>query len=110
MKRFFSRRRGRALKCLVGIPLWIALIAAVIWLVMALWNWLMPALFMGARPIDYWQALGLVVLCKILFGHGPGRWGGRRRWERMTADMTPEEREQFKSRFGRRCGGPEDAA
>jgi hypothetical protein len=66
--------------------------------VMALWNWLMPALF-GLRIIGFWQALGLVVLCKILFGglhsHGRhGHWRGRMkdRWEQMT----PEEREKFR--------------
>ena len=44
-------------------------------LVMHLWNWLLPALF-GWHPIGFWQALGLLVLCRILFGgfggHGAG--------------------------------------
>ena len=35
-------------------------------LVMALWNWLMPDLF-GLEPIGYWQAVGLFVLCHLLF-------------------------------------------
>ncbi len=33
----------------------------------ALWNWLMPALF-GWHVITYWQALGVLVLSKIFFG------------------------------------------
>lgn len=48
----------------------IALIFAVIfgYVVMHLWNWLMPDLF-GLKAIGYWKALGLVVLAKILFGN-----------------------------------------
>jgi hypothetical protein len=52
------------------------------WIVMLLWNWLMPTIF-KLPAIDYWQGWGLVVLSHILikpgFGHG-GRghgWGGR---------------------------------
>ncbi len=40
-------------------------------LVKALWNWLMPALF-GLPVINYWQAFGIIILSKILFG-GFGR-------------------------------------
>ena len=50
--------------------------------VMRLWNWLMPALF-GWHLISFWQALGLLILSKILFGGfrgGPHRhWKWRRR-------------------------------
>ncbi len=78
-------------------------------LVERLWNWLMPALF-GFRSITFLQALGLLVLCKILFGglhrHGcrSGRWkrGMAERWARMS----PEEREHFRAGLGggRPCG------
>ena len=34
--------------------------------VMALWNWLMPAIF-GLPTISYWQAVGLFILCHLLF-------------------------------------------
>src|SRR5262245_38009373 len=57
-----------------------------------LWNWLLPSLF-GVPEITFWQALGLLALCRILFGgfgmHGPRRRG---RWEHMT----PEQRERFR--------------
>lgn len=48
----------------------LAVIAIVVlgWLVMMLWNWVMPALFVGARTIDFAHALGLLVLSRILFG------------------------------------------
>src|SRR5579872_2810973 len=74
---------------------------------MWLWNWLMPAIF-GLHAIRFWQALGLLVLSKILFGGFRGRpgfgahWRGRMRarWEQMT----PEEREKFRQGMARRCG------
>lgn len=88
-------------------------------LVKQLWNWLLPALF-GFREISFWQALGMLVLCRILFG-GFGFQGSQRsqsgrrigerigdriveriaeRWEKMT----PEERERLRQRMGERWG------
>ncbi len=48
----------------------IALIAILVAIpVMWLWNWLMPDLF-GLKVIGVWQALGISLLCSILFkGH-----------------------------------------
>src|SRR5712691_4747970 len=69
--------------------------------VMLLWNWLAPSLF-GLRLITFWQALGLLALCRILFG-GFGLGGGgshrsksRRRMAERWEQMTPEEREKFR--------------
>jgi hypothetical protein len=46
------------------------------WLVMILWNWLMPAIF-HLGLITYWQAFGVVILAKLIFGAaGGGRHGG----------------------------------
>ena len=76
------------------------------WIIMSLWNWLMPMLF-GLRQITYWQALGVLLLSKILFGGfrgGGGHWHWRRRmWERWQ-HMSPEEREKFRERMRGRCG------
>lgn len=45
-------------------------------IVMFLWNWLVPDIFHGPK-LNLWQSVGLLVLCKILFGgFGPGNWGG----------------------------------
>jgi hypothetical protein len=79
-------------------------------IVMHLWNWLLPALF-GWRMITFWQALGLLVLCRILFGgfggHSHRRSGFRRQWDDRWRKMTPEERQQFRQRMRERCGfGP----
>lgn len=45
-------------------------------LVMWLWNWLLPPLA-GLSEVNFWQALGLLALCRLLFGgfHGRGRRG-----------------------------------
>ncbi len=74
---------------------------------MSLWNWLMPALF-GWRLISYWQALGILILSKILFGGfrggpGPSRWDWRRRMMKRWEKMTPDEREKFREGLRGRC-------
>jgi len=78
--------------------------------VQQLWNWLLPPLF-GWPALTFWQALGLLALCRILFGRFGGRGFGPRfsrrhmaaRWERMS----PEERERFRQGLAGRCGfGP----
>ncbi len=82
-----------------------------------LWNWLLPPLF-GWREITFWQALGLLALCRILFGgsgfHGRSRPNSaiRRRIADRVADrvaerwdhMSPEERDRFRQRLRERCG------
>jgi hypothetical protein len=86
-------------------------------IVRLLWNWLLPPLF-GVPELTFWQALGLLALCRILVG-GFGSHGGSRshrgfrhemgdrvadrvadRWQRMS----PEERERFRQRIRERCG------
>ena len=79
-------------------------------IVMLLWNWLLPPLF-GWRLLTFWQALGLLALCRILFGgfgfHGSGGHGIRRRVKERCENMTPEERERFRERMRDRFGlGP----
>jgi hypothetical protein len=84
--------------------------------VMSLWNALLPDLF-GWHVLGFWQAIGLLVLSRVLLGgwrggrgHGHWHWRGRmmERWEQMT----PEEREQFRAGMRGRCGrhGTEPAA
>ena len=74
-------------------------VAIASFLVMSLWNVLMPAIF-AVRVISFWQALGLLVLSKILFGgfrpyaRGGSHW--RRSMMNRWEQMTPEERDKFK--------------
>jgi hypothetical protein len=80
--------------------------AALGWLVMALWNWLVPPLF-GLSIITFWQGLGLFVLGRLLFGgmrffgghHAAHRHQMHERWKHMT----PEERESFSRGLRRGC-------
>jgi hypothetical protein len=79
-------------------------------IVMQLWNWLLPSLF-GWRQVTFWQALGLLALCRILFGglgrRGYGRSNFRHRRTGRWARMTPAERERFRQGLWGRCGfGP----
>src|SRR5262245_12707905 len=88
-------------------------------IVKLLWNALLPPLF-GWPLITFWQGLGLLALCRILFGGLGGRGCSRsdarqrlsdrvsermteRLAERMEA-MTPEERERFRQRIRTRLG------
>lgn len=89
--RYRIRCAGKAVLVVVGI-------AVLGWAIMMLWNWVMPAIFVGARSIDFLHALGLLVLSRILFGgfRGHGGWRGRRHWRKWEA-MTPEERERFQA-------------
>ncbi|MGB7760015.1 MAG: hypothetical protein WBL61_09310 [Bryobacteraceae bacterium] len=88
-----------------GVVLFIAILGEV---VMHLWNWLLPMLF-GLRQITFWQGLGLLLLCRMLFGgfgsHGSDgshrRWQKGEKWERMT----PEEREKLRQDMRSCCGG-----
>jgi hypothetical protein len=88
---------------IVGIALFIFIGG---WLVMSLWNWLLPPLF-GWRLLTFWQAVGLLALCRILFGGVSGRGLHRSDGRRMAwrwAHMTPEEREKFRQGIRGRCG------
>ena len=101
MKRFWIRRViGIVCMVIVGIMVFSGI-------VMLLWNALLPQLF--HLPVITWpQALGLLLLCKILFGgfRGPGGHRKQEFKEKMKAkwmNMSPEQREKLKSRWGNRC-------
>ena len=75
--------------------------------VRGLWNGLVPQIF-GGPPISYWQALGLFVLSKILFGgfhrHGGGRGRWREHMQERWEQMSEEEREKFRAGMQGRRG------
>lgn len=74
------------------------LIVVLCLLVMTLWNAILPAIT-GVKTIDFWQAAGLLLLCRILFGGlgiRPEMFGkARRRMHERWMQMTPEERDEF---------------
>lgn len=78
----------------------------VTWIVMSLWNCLLPEI-LGAKSITYWQAMGILILCKILFGgfqigKGMKDFKERKMREKMM-NLSPEEREKFKEVWRNRC-------
>ena len=76
----------------------VLIIALLGWIVMSLWNWIIPALVIGAHAIDYPRAIGLLVLCRILFGGFRGHGGcyKARQW-RHWQQMTQQERERLRN-------------
>lgn len=66
------RSRGAKVLRIAGMTI-VGLIAAVLFalvfglIVKWLWNWLMPAIF-GLGVLTFWQAFGIVLLAKLLFG------------------------------------------
>ena len=76
--------------------------------VMLLWNNILAGV-LNISTITFGQALGILLLAKILFGGWRGGWGGNRHhWKNKMREkgsaMTPEEREKFKEQWQKRCG------
>ena len=103
------RRRFKGPKFFVFFFLGIAGLAVFSTIVLLLWNALMPDIF-RLPVITFWQAAGLLILAKILFGGFRGGWGGgfgdrwRHKMQQRWMNMTPEERERFKQEWGRHGG------
>ncbi len=114
-------RRGfwffRAIKFIIFVVLFLSIGG---FIVMQLWNSLIPLLFHGPE-LTFWQTIGLLILCKILFGgFGRSRWKGRDdkgwrgmryekrcdEWKEKMKDkmegMSEEDREKFKEKFGKK--------
>ena len=103
MKRFWIRKvAGFICLAIVGVMVFSGI-------VMLLWNALLPELF-HFPVISFWQALGLLILTKLLFGgfRGGGPRGGhwKDKMKQRWMNMTPEEREKFKQDWSRRCRKP----
>jgi hypothetical protein len=90
-------------KWLLFPPLILFAIAGFSYITMLLWNCLLPELF-HLPVISFWQALGILILTRLLFGgfgghakHGRHfRSHVREKWD----NMTPEEREKFMQHHG----------
>jgi hypothetical protein len=65
------------------------------WIVMLLWNWLMPEIF-GLKSVTYWQAWGLLALSCILFGRigGSGSSSGSKSDRRRKKELRRYLREE----------------
>lgn len=79
--------------------------------VMFLWNALLPDI-LGAKEITFWQAVGLFVLSRILFGGfsmGGGRhkrkWKNKKKafWKEKMMGMDDGEKERLKAKWKSYC-------
>ncbi|WP_312333730.1 hypothetical protein [Sphingobacterium sp.] len=108
--RMKRQRKGKFAFMFVAIIVGVFLLVA---LLQYLWNTLMVDIF-NLKAITYWQALGLFILSRILFGRGFGKPGGGRfrkdfprqmeKGEDLSDDERERLREEWKRRFGGRCG------
>jgi len=103
------RHRFTFRKKFILIPFFVAgALFLISYIVMLLWNNLLPDI-LHVSTITYWQAMGILVLSKILFGFG-GHHGGRggAPWMRHKMErfknMSPEEQERFREEMRARCG------
>ncbi|WP_175268859.1 hypothetical protein [Mucilaginibacter humi] len=118
MKQFFYK--GRFIFIPIAVAAFLSLIS---FAVMQLWNDLLPDI-LHVATITFWQAMGIFILCKILFGFGKGGrgrnpwggnpWGGnprmRNKMQERFKSMTPEEKEKFKQKMRDRANcGPRGA-
>jgi hypothetical protein len=112
---YYNRKRGKSfwIKAALLGPLAIAAGVYVFGsVVMLLWNGILPDLF-GFGVISFWQAIGILVLSKILFGgFGSGHRGrscsNRHRKDRWM-NLSPEEKEKMKTDWRSRCQTSEKA-
>lgn len=101
-----QRPRRRPAKFAVFALVLLCGVAAAGWVVMTLWNAVLVD-SLGAKSLGYWQSLGLLLLCRILFGNwGPRRIspsGGPGAMREKWGSMSPEQRAQFKEHWRARC-------
>ena len=94
-----GKRKAKFFFVFMAIVLGIILLVA---LLQYLWNILIPDIF-GVKAITYWQAFGLFVLSRILFGRGFPKPKNGFRKERIIEDhISEEDREKLKSEWRRR--------
>ena len=85
----------KAFKVLFFVLLGLAIAFLFGYIVMQLWNWLMPDLF-NLPEIGYWKALGVLLFAKILFGFGGGGGPGkhsRKKRESFSGNCRPMRRD-----------------
>lgn len=93
-------KRCKRKKRLIFIPVAIGCLFLASLVIMLLWNNILPGLF-GFSMLTYWQAMGLFILCKLLFGFGGGgpKGGGGpfRGRHRHFEDLDPAQKEKIKT-------------
>ncbi|WP_288427991.1 hypothetical protein [uncultured Spirosoma sp.] len=113
-------KRSRIGKIVGSVVFAVVFIGLMGYVVMRLWNATLPLIIQGVSAITFWQALALLLLSRLLFGGFRGPWnkpgfGGfnRDQWKSRMAErwqqLTPEQRERMRQRWGRRCGSDDEA-
>ncbi len=113
-------KRSRIGKIVGSVVFAVVYIGLMGYVVMRLWNATLPLIIQGVSAITFWQALALLLLSRLLFGGFRGPWnkpgfGGfnRDQWKSRMAErwqqLTPEQRERMRQRWGRRCGSDDEA-
>ncbi|SDC64595.1 hypothetical protein [Niabella drilacis] len=101
------KKRGRRPRVFLFVLLGFLAILLFGCIVMLLWNAVLPDL-LGTKQITYWQAVGLLVLSKIIFGFGHGgprhHQGPSDRLRQKFRNMSEEERKEFREAWKQRCG------
>lgn len=104
-----SNNKNNFKKFLFFIPMMIFGLSAISFIVMQLWNWLMPVIFQ-LPTISFLQAAGLFALSKILFssfnfnGRNKKMYLNNQAMKEKMMNMSEEERQQFKAQWKQRCG------
>ncbi len=100
-------RRMHPLKGLFFVLVFLVFVFGMSWVVMFLWNAILPEVT-GVKTLTFWQAMGLLVLAKILFG-GFGRRGRnwnrskRGRWKEKWMGMSDDDRAKAKAKWKDYC-------
>jgi hypothetical protein len=86
-------RIGKIAAMIVLTPVAFAAVCAI---VMLLWNLLLPEIF-KLPQIGFWQAAGLLVLSRLLFGRRGVKFEGwKQRLRERAESLTPEQREKLR--------------
>jgi hypothetical protein len=107
-------KRSRIGKIVGSVVFAVVFIGLAGYVVMSLWNATLPLIIQGVSAITFWQALALLLLSRLLFGGFRGPWnkpgfGGvnRDQWKTRMAErwqqLSPEQRERMRQRWGGRC-------
>jgi hypothetical protein len=104
-----TNKNNKYSKFFFFIPMMIFGLSALSFIVMQLWNWLMPLIF-KLPTISFFQAAGLFALSKILFSSFNFNARNKRMalkhkmMEDKMMHMSEEERQEFKEQWKKRCG------
>ncbi len=95
----------KALKIIGMVVVKLACVGLYVFVVMQLWNWLMPYVF-GITELTFWQTLGVLLLCKLLFlGNG---WNYRRgRYGRPSRQRERRWKSDFRKKWEERMCNPQ---